>query len=96
MENEIVRNGAGGRTKYSRDGILEEDFRLDECRAAAEGGDSDAQGVLGDCYQYGWFVEKDYAAAVSWYEKAAAQGNAAAQSSLGACWRRGNGGGPRE
>lgn len=94
--NAVLGNRAGG-NDYSRERILENDFRLEECYAAAtKEGDPGAQGVLGDCYQYGWFVKKDYTKAVEWYEKAAAQGNAAAQRSLGWCWSQGKGVGPSE
>ena len=96
-QNTILPGADTGRDDcFSRESILEEDFCLEECLAAAEAGDPGAQGVLGDCYQYGWFVKKDYAAAVAWYEKAAKEGNAAAQRSLGWCWSKGRGVGPSE
>ena len=71
--------------RFSRETILKGDFSLEQCRTAAEEGDASAQGLMGDCYQYGWYVKKDYAAAVEWYEKASVQGNASAQRSLGWC-----------
>ena len=39
--------------------------------------------MKGDCYKHGWYVKQDYAKAVEWYKKSAAQGNAAAQRSQG-------------
>ena len=89
-------NSAGSSKRFNRESVLDDGFCLEECRAAAEAGDAGAQGVLGDCYQYGWYVEKDYATAVAWYEKASAQGNAEAQRSLGWCWSQGNGVGPSD
>ena len=96
MDGHGIISDGGTRSEdcFCRESILEDDFCLEKCIAAAEAGDAGAQGVLGDCYQYGWFVKKDYAEAVAWYEKAAAQGNAAAQRSLGWCWSRGKGVGP--
>ena len=82
---------AAGSSKFNRVSVLKNDFSMNECRAAAEQGDADAQDLLGDCYQYGWHVHKDYAAAVEWYEKASAQGHAAAQRSLGWCYENGYG-----
>ena len=76
---------------FTRDSILAEKFSIEQCRAAAEKGNASAQDVLGDCYQYGWFVKKDFAAAIAWYKKAAEQGNAAAQRSLGWCCENGYG-----
>lgn len=53
----------------------------------AEQGDADAQLHLGDAYFKGEGVEKDLAEAVIWYRKAADQGVAIAQNSLGDCYR---------
>ncbi len=92
----LSRGNTGSFDCFSRERILKDDFCMEECFAAAEAGDPGAQGVLGDCYQYGWFVEKDYTKAVAWYEKAAEQGNAAAQRSLGWCWSQGKGVGPNK
>ena len=65
-QNIILPEADTGRDDcFSRESILEDDFCLEECITAAEAGDPGAQGVLGDCYQYGWFVKKDYAAAVA-------------------------------
>lgn len=50
---------------------------------AAEKGDVEAQASLGLTYSFGLGVEKDYKLAAYWYEKAAKQGNALAQVSLG-------------
>jgi TPR repeat protein len=46
---------------------------------------------LGDFYRRGEGVSQDYAEAVNWYRKAAAQGIAAAQNNLGVCYEKGLG-----
>ncbi|HSH49351.1 MAG TPA: DUF805 domain-containing protein, partial [Halomonas sp.] len=60
-----------------------------ECRAAADGGYAEAQYALGIMYEFGQAVERDDAAAVTWYRKAAAQGLATAQNSLGIMYDQG-------
>src|SRR5260370_24145844 len=45
----------------------------------AEGGNADAQTMLGIIYEGGHGVSQDYAAAVTWYRRAAAQGHPDAQ-----------------
>ena len=61
-------------------------------KAKALQGDADAQYMLGFMYDIGiiW-AEQDYAAASSWYRKAAEQGHAAAQNSLGEMYDKGQG-----
>ena len=49
----------------------------------AASGNATAQGSLGDRYYYGRGVPQDYAQAANWYRKAAVQGEATAQWSLG-------------
>lgn len=49
------------------------------------------QYILGECYENGEGVKKDYAEAVKWYHKAAAQGDAYGQCSLGDCYYNGKG-----
>ena len=51
-------------------------------RKAAEQGDADAQGFLGECYEYGGGVVKDLTEAIKWYRKAAARGNEDAKKRL--------------
>lgn len=51
--------------------------------AAANGGDAQAQFALGNYYFNPRYVTLDYADAVSWYRKSAAQGYAPAQDQLG-------------
>ena len=60
-------------------------------RKAAEKGVAKAQCDLGNCYYYGYGVEKDYTKAVEWYRKAAEQGFAEAQYKLGFMYSRGYG-----
>ena len=50
-----------------------------------------AQNNLGVIYANGQGVPQDYAAAVSWYRKAADQGHAIAQNNLGSMYRIGQG-----
>ena len=50
-----------------------------------------AQLSLGTCYYAGRGITKNYAKAVEWYQKAANQGNDAAQCLLGMCYQHGNG-----
>ena len=49
---------------------------------AAEQGNAEAQCLLGICYEHGDGVEQDKAEAVKWFQKAAEQGNFAAQQRL--------------
>ena len=51
-------------------------------RPLADRGDAAAQSTVGYLYANGLGVAQDYAAAVSWYRKAADQGNALAQGNL--------------
>jgi TPR repeat protein len=37
---------------------------------------------IGALYENGWGVRRDYRQAIQWYQKAAAQGNTAAQSAI--------------
>ena len=57
----------------------------------AETGDASAQFNLGVMYDNGLGVAQDYAAAASWYRKAADQGNASAQLNLGLLYAKGQG-----
>ena len=54
---------------------------LRRCRPLAEQGNADAQHNLGFMYMHGYGVAQDYAEAVTWYRKAADQGDDA-QSNL--------------
>ena len=54
----------------------------EQYREAAEMGNVKAQFKLAWCYEKGVGVKKDMEAAVRWYRKAAAQGDAAAQTAL--------------
>jgi hypothetical protein len=48
----------------------------------ADRGDALAQNNIGWLYEKGWGVAQDYAQAMSWYRKAADQGNASAQKNM--------------
>lgn len=78
-KDQMQEQKANSAVRFSREAILRGGFSIKQCMTAAAEGDASAQDVLGDCYQYGWYVQKDYAAAVMWYEKSAVQGNAAAR-----------------
>ena len=60
-------------------------------RLAAEQGQAAAQSRLGDFYQFGYGVPRDYAEAVRWHRAAAEQGGAVAQFNLGVRYARGHG-----
>jgi hypothetical protein len=62
----------------------------EKMKRAAEAGDAKAQFYLGVVFHYGQDQPPDLPRALSWYEKAATQGNATAQAALGLLY--GNGG----
>lgn len=62
-----------------------------ELAERAERGDIKAQYDLGNCYFYGFGINKDYKEAVKWLRKAAEQGYAPAQNDLGHCYHVGAG-----
>ncbi len=66
-------------------------FDVEKCRISAESGYALAQDMMGNCYKWGVYAPKDFTTAVAWFEKSAAQGNAAAQRSLGYCYDEGQG-----
>lgn len=64
---------------------------LDRVRPLAEQGNANAQYNMGVIYDRGYGVERDYAKARAWYEKAAAQGYAKAAHNLGVIYQSGHG-----
>lgn len=62
------------------------DQNIDELKAKALDGDADAQYNLGYRYFHGEGVAQDKKEACKWFDKAAEQGNAAAQTLLGICY----------
>lgn len=66
-----------------------------EWKAAAEGGQAEAQFDLGLLYAEGLGTQRDLAEAAKWYRQAAGQGNAQAEFALGQMYSRGWGA-PRE
>jgi len=58
---------------------------------SAQAGDSSAQNYVGEIFERGFGVQPDYAAAASWYRKAADQGLTRAQINLGSLYERGLG-----
>ncbi len=69
------------------------DYRmaLDELLPLAREGDAEAQYIVGVMHDHGEGVARDYAAAASWYEKAAGQGHDLAAFSLGFMYYNGAG-----
>ena len=65
--------------------------RFKDTKALAEKGDAEGQLNLGDCYNMGLGVAKDYVEAVKWYRKASEQGDLLAQTILGHCYAAGEG-----
>src|SRR5690348_11751844 len=55
--------------------------------AAAAAGEAQAQSALGDYYFRARYVTLDYAQALAWYRKSAAQGFAPAQNQLGSMYK---------
>ena len=56
----------------------------------AEGGDAEAQTMVGEIYERGLGVPPDYAAAASWYQKAADKGYSRALFNLATLYERGS------
>jgi len=78
--------------QHDEAGTTESEARpIDQLRAAATGGDPEAQSELAFAYQAGRGVPVDQAAAVEWHSKAAAQGVIASQAALGRCLLKGIG-----
>lgn len=59
--------------------------------AKANAGDAEAQYELGNMYNYGEGVRRDYAEALIWYRKSAEQGDANSQFQLGGMYHFGHG-----
>lgn len=57
----------------------------------AEAGDPVAQYRMGMLYRFGWGVDRDFAAAREWFQKAAHKGNGSAASELGKIYKDGRG-----
>ena len=64
---------------------------FDETRTAAEGGNADAQIILGQMYAEGIGVTQDAVQAVKWYRVAAERGDPESQYRLGGMYDRGEG-----
>lgn len=76
--------------KTSHQNEIKAQFAL--CLKRAENGHDEAQCQLGVLYGYGHgAVPRDWTKALIWWERAAHQGNPAAQAALGYCWARGYG-----
>ena len=64
---------------------------VEELQSKAEGGDSDAQLMVGKFFYYGFCFERDYGEAVKWFQAAADQGDPSAQFLLGEAYEKGKG-----
>ncbi len=58
---------------------------------AAERGNANAMGFLGNMYRYGQSVQQNYGQALDWYERSAERGDAGSQFDLGNMYYRGEG-----
>ena len=67
------------------------DLPIPMLRELAEAGDLDAQTELGERYQGGQGVQRDYAEAVGWYRRSAERGHALGQAYLGFMYDFGRG-----
>ena len=65
--------------------------KFEQYKQGAKQGVSKCQWELGDCYYYGYGIEKNYVEAIKWYEAAAKQGNSEGQWKLGMCYENGRG-----
>jgi hypothetical protein len=81
----------GTKAHKQRQRLTEDEF--EQLRAAAEGGDAEAQYKLGMVYHNGGGKEhpRDYEAAMKWLRLAADQGNVQAEDWVGAMYYRGEG-----
>ena len=64
---------------------------MEACRPLADHGLADAQAILGQMYQNGQGLPRDYTQAALWYDRAARQGHGDAQFNLGTLYRYGAG-----
>lgn len=64
---------------------------LEVLRPLAEGGDAEAQVIVGIMYKFGEGVPQDYAEAANWMHRAARQGQPAAQGFVGIMYSMGQG-----
>ena len=63
-----------------------------QLRAEAQGGEAEAQFLLGEAYYVGKFgLATNHVEAVKWFRQAAEQGFAGAQHNLGVCYDKGQG-----
>jgi TPR repeat protein len=64
---------------------------IEHLEQSANEGNADAQDRLGNLYDEGKGITKDYAKAAYWFQKAADQGNADAQDMLAGLYQNGDG-----
>ncbi|KAF9549141.1 hypothetical protein EC957_004780 [Mortierella hygrophila] len=78
--------------KNGTDGLAQNDeSALEWYTEAATRGHIAAQVIVGDYYNEGFVVKKDFSRALEWYMRAAKQGDVAAQSHVGFYYRMGQG-----
>jgi TPR repeat protein len=71
--------------------IVSHGLSFEEIKIQAEQGDSEAQGMLAECYRIGRGVERNPQEAVKWFQRSADQLNGRAQCSLGLMYQQGDG-----
>ena len=72
--------------------VAQDDQTLADLRARAESGAANSQYTLGFMYEFGLYgAPQDYAKALAWYHKAAAQGYADAQKNIWTMYAEGKG-----
>ena len=98
LYQQIVKAESAGTSDQSRllykliDATLAAPKVMAEVRNQAGIGNAHAEDVLGNVYQAAWGrMPQDYAQAVSWFRKAAIQGDADAQYNLGSMYATGQG-----
>ena len=81
----VMVGGCGGKQEPVQPSAsdLTTPSHFEETKAKAEAGDAFAQNSLGLMYRNGIGVKKDYAKALEWHRKSAAQNNHYGQNSLG-------------
>ncbi|MDT8383516.1 MAG: tetratricopeptide repeat protein [Gammaproteobacteria bacterium] len=92
----LYERGAEGVKADAQESVRLYQIAASEMDVFAQKGSADAQHVLAGMYQQGQGVKKDVAMALRWWEKAALQGHALAQLSLGRLYAQGEDGVQRD
>jgi TPR repeat protein len=89
----IAESALGGQLEDGKAALVRNDYSsaLGLLRPLAQGGDVEAQYLVGFMYRKGMGTAKDYAEAAAWFRKAADQNDAESQDALGQMYRSGEG-----